>query len=115
MDILLAYAGEFAVELVGVCGLADVKLGLPLGSSSAHITASASLSVVAVEVIEEAEERSERGLRGLAESAREESHCVYNELVLNLMNGVKLTNYVLCRLLDGVEICWKALLGLVVV
>lgn len=87
MDILLAYAGEFAIEFVSLCGLANIKLGLPLGSSSAHIVASATLSAVAVEVIEEAEERSKRGLRGLAESAREESHCVY-WLVLRLENIV---------------------------
>lgn len=48
------------------------------------------------------------------QKARGKKAIVFNWL-LNLENGVKLMNYVLRRLLDSVEICWKVLLWLVVV
>lgn len=64
------------MELVGLGGLAHVKLGLPLGNwLAADIAALAILSAVAVKVVKETEEGRERGLGGVVESAREESHC----------------------------------------
>lgn len=78
-NILLGHTRELAMELIGVGGLADVKLGLPgweSGTSPMGLTLS--LARVAVKVIEEAEERREGGVGGLlvVEGSREEGHCV---------------------------------------
>jgi hypothetical protein len=77
LNVLLVYARELAVELVGFTGLADIKLGLPvLKTGAATLASSSALTGVVVEVIEKAEERVEGGVvRGVVEVAREESHC----------------------------------------
>lgn len=60
VDRVLIHAGQLAVQLVGVVGLADVKLGLPDGGACASaVGLAACLAGVAVKVVEEAEERGE--------------------------------------------------------
>ena len=60
VDRVLVHAGQLAVQLVGVVGLADVKLGLPDGGACASaVGLAARLAGVAVKVVEEAEERGE--------------------------------------------------------
>lgn len=76
VNILLGHAGELAMELVGISGLADVELGLPLGKAGASgAVLSLALARVAIEVVKETEERG-KGSIGVVEVAREESHCV---------------------------------------
>lgn len=73
VDIVLGDAWQLAMELVGVGGLADVKLGLPCWESAAS---SLTLTRVAVEFVKETEERSEGGVGGVVvEGSWEEGHC----------------------------------------
>jgi len=76
VDVLLAHSRELAVELIGLCSLADIKLRLPVAQTTAAAILSLSLARVAVEVVEEAEEGSEGGV-GVVEVAGEESHFVW--------------------------------------
>lgn len=78
VDMLLHHAWELAMELVGVGGLPDVKLGLPgrdAGSSSLSLALAAG---VGIKVVKETEERSEGGVGVVVvvvvEVAWEESH-----------------------------------------
>jgi hypothetical protein len=76
VEVLLLDAGQLAVEFVGGCGLAHVKLWLEGGGDgAADVTAllrlallrlalrGLDLAAVAVEVVEQAEQRGEAGLR----------------------------------------------------
>jgi hypothetical protein len=74
LHIVLADAGELAVELVGVVNFADIELGLELRESSPTAVLSSALTRVCVKVVEETEERGEGGV-GVVNVAREESHC----------------------------------------
>lgn len=79
-DILLAHAGQLAVELVGVSRLADVELGSPGGDrGAAGALVRLALAGVVVKVVEETEERGEGGVGGSAAVGKdgvvEESHC----------------------------------------
>lgn len=56
VDLLLVHAGELTIELVGLAGLADVKLGLLVRQSSAATTLA--LTRVVVKVVKESEEGS---------------------------------------------------------
>merc|ERR1712054_318247 len=81
VDILLGHAGEFAVELVRLSSLANVKLGREGSELRARARRLAAivgvLTAVAVKVVKEAEERSEGGVvGGGVEVAWEEGHCV---------------------------------------
>ncbi|KAI6770593.1 hypothetical protein HG530_005222 [Fusarium avenaceum] len=76
VNILLAHAGELAMELVGISSLADIELWLPLAEAGASGTVlSLALARVAIEVVKETEERG-KGSIGVVKVAREESHCV---------------------------------------
>lgn len=77
VDIVLAHAREFAVQLVYLTSLAHIKLGLPVLKPGATTLAaiSTTLSRVVVEVIKEAEKGVEGGvIGGVVEVAWEESH-----------------------------------------
>lgn len=78
VNIRLLHSGEFTVEFVGLSGLADIELGLPVAKAAAAsaISVLSSLARVAVEVIKETEERGEGSVGGVVEVAGEESHCV---------------------------------------
>lgn len=78
VNIRLLHAGEFTVEFVGLSGLADIELGLPVAEAAAAsaISVLSALARVAVEVVKETEERGEGSVGGVVEVAREESHCV---------------------------------------
>lgn len=76
MNIRLLHAGEFAVKLIELSGLADIKLGLPVAKAGAASASSVgSLARVAVEVVKETEERGE-GSVGVVEVTGEKSHCI---------------------------------------
>jgi len=78
VNIRLLHAGEFTVEFVGLSGLADIELGLPVAEAAAAsaISVLSALARVAVEVVKKTEERGEGSVGGVVEVAGEESHCV---------------------------------------
>lgn len=74
VDIFLAHAGQFAVELISSVGLAHIELGLPVGEAgAATLDGAIALSRVVVKVLEKAEERGEGGV-GRVKVALEERH-----------------------------------------
>lgn len=92
LNVLPINAGELAVKLVCLLGLADIELGAE-GAGGLGVTTAASLrgaalnlASVGVKVVEEAEEVGEAGVRtvGAVEATREERHfrCGYVERVV---------------------------------
>jgi len=72
IDVLLAHAGKFAVQLIRLVSLADVELGLPVAEAGATTTGRC-LSRVVVEVIQKSDQWGEGG-RAVVELSWKEGH-----------------------------------------